>query len=57
MIACPIDSQKVTTGENDRTRVIPEEAEVTNIPFIFSDGPGKICSGNMELSQKSYWPD
>ena len=47
MIACPIDSQKVTTGENDRTRVIPEETEVANIPFIFSYGHGKICSGNI----------
>lgn len=38
MIACPIDSQKVTTGENDRTSVIPEETEVANIPFIFCYG-------------------
>lgn len=57
MIACPIDSQKVTTRENDRTSIIPKETEVPNIPFVFSHGRRNIGFGNIELHQKYDWLD
>ena len=57
MTACPIDSPEVTTGENDKTSLIPEDTEGRNIPYIFSYRHRKIGSGNTELSQKVYWPD
>ena len=51
MTACPIDSPEVTTGENDRTSLIPEEPEGRNIPYIFSYRHRKIGSGNTVVSE------